>query len=167
MIVTSFTRFIFSGVLGYYHAQLNDIVQYPDAKTELFHNFRELGNTLLFCLQMEEALSQEEVCDLLHAAPFQNIFPRPFCKGMLFGCVCQSFYLSYQYVIHFDCTSEGEKPEAKQKRLETKFAALHVVPNIEKFGTAKVIFRIRIFYVGKYLFIHIGVFFFFFIISKQ
>lgn len=93
MIVTSFTRFIFSGVLGYYHAQLNDIVQYPDAKTELFHNFRELGNTLLFCLQMEEALSQEEVCDLLHAAPFQNIFPRPFCKGMLFGCVCQSFFI--------------------------------------------------------------------------
>jgi hypothetical protein len=69
------------GVLGYYHAQLNDIVQYPDAKTELFHNFREFGNTILFCLLMEQALSQEEVCDLLHAAPFQNILPRPYCKG--------------------------------------------------------------------------------------
>lgn len=69
------------GVLLYYHAQLNDIVQYPDAKTELFHNFRELGNTILFCLLMEQALSQEEVCDLLHAAPFQNILPRPHCKG--------------------------------------------------------------------------------------
>ena len=34
--------------------------------------------------------------DLLHAAPFQNILPRPFCK-------------------------EGEKPEAKQKRLEAKY----------------------------------------------
>jgi len=73
----------FSGVLGYYHAQLNDIVQYPDARTELFHSFREFGNTILFCLLMEQALSQEEVCDLLHAAPFQNILPRPFCKGML------------------------------------------------------------------------------------
>jgi len=30
---------------------------------------------------MEQALSQEEVCDLLHAAPFQNILPRPYCKG--------------------------------------------------------------------------------------
>lgn len=69
------------GVLGYYHAQLNDIVQYPDAKTELFHNYREFGNTILFCLLMEQALSQEEVCDLLHAAPFQNILPRPYCKG--------------------------------------------------------------------------------------
>ncbi|XP_050433683.1 cytoplasmic FMR1-interacting protein [Adelges cooleyi] len=100
------------GVLGYYHAQLNDIVQYPDAKTELFHNFRELGNTILFCLLMEQALSQEEVCDLLHAAPFQNILPRPFTK-------------------------EGEKAESKQKRLEAKYAALQIVPNMERYGTAK------------------------------
>lgn len=100
------------GVLGYYHAQLNDIVQYPDAKTELFHNFRELGNTILFCLLMEQALSQEEVCDLLHAAAFQNILPRPFCK-------------------------EGEKPEFKQKRLEAKYSSMQIVPNIERLGTAK------------------------------
>ena len=69
------------GVLGYYQATLQDIVQYPDARTELFHNFRELGNAVLFCLLMEQSLSQEEVMDLLHAAPFQNILPRPFCKG--------------------------------------------------------------------------------------
>lgn len=100
------------GVLGYYHAQLNDIVQYPDAKTELFHNFRELGNTILFCLLMEQALSQEEVCDLLHAAPFQNILPRPFCK-------------------------EGERPENKQKKMEAKYASLQIVPNIDLLGTAK------------------------------
>ncbi|CAH0387708.1 unnamed protein product [Bemisia tabaci] len=43
------------GVRGYYHAQLNDIKQYPDARTELFHNFREFGNTILFCLLMEQA----------------------------------------------------------------------------------------------------------------
>ena len=85
----------FSGVLGYYQATLQDIVQYPDARTELFHNFREFGNIVLFCLMMEQSLSQEEVMDLLHAAPFQNILPRPFCK-------------------------EGEKPETKQKRLEAK-----------------------------------------------
>jgi cytoplasmic FMR1 interacting protein len=100
------------GVLSYYHAQLNDIVQYPDARTELFHNFREFGNIILFCLLMEQALSQEEVCDLLQAAPFQNILPRPFCK-------------------------DGEKPENKQKRLEVKYSALQIVPNIEKLGTAK------------------------------
>lgn len=102
------------GVLGYYHAQLNDIVQYPDARTELFHTFREFGNIILFCLLMEQALSQEEVRDLLQAAPFQNILPRPFCK-------------------------EGEKVENKQKRLEAKYSALQIVPNIEKLGTAKVL----------------------------
>lgn len=79
----------------------------------MFHNFREFGNIILFCLLMEQALSQEEVCDLLQAAPFQNILPRPYCK-------------------------EGEKPEAKQKRLEAKYAALQIVPNIQKLGTAKV-----------------------------
>ncbi len=101
-----------TGVLGYYQAQLNDIVQYPDARTELFHNFREFGNALIFCLLIEQAMSQEEVCDLLQAAPFQNILPRPFVK-------------------------EGEKAEAKQKKLENKYAALQIVSNIEKLGTAK------------------------------
>ena len=50
--------------------------------------------------------------DLLHAAPFQNILPRPFCK-------------------------DNEKPEVKQKRLEAKYAALQIVQNIEKLGNAK------------------------------
>jgi len=100
------------GILEFYQHKLLDIVQYPDARTELFHNFREFGNAVLFCLLIEQSLSQEEVCDLLHAAPFQNILPRPFCK-------------------------EGEKPETKQKRLEAKYAALQIVPNIEKLGTAK------------------------------
>lgn len=70
------------GVLSYYQAHLVDIVQYPDARTELFQLFREFGNSIIFCLLIEQALSQEEVCDLLHAAPFQNILPRPFCKGL-------------------------------------------------------------------------------------
>lgn len=34
--------------------------------------------------------------------------------------------------------TEGEKPETKQKRLEAKYAALQIVTNIEKLGTAKV-----------------------------
>ncbi|KAL4719440.1 hypothetical protein ACJJTC_015026 [Scirpophaga incertulas] len=102
----------FTGVLGYYHAQLTDIVQYPDARTELFHAFRELGNIILFCMLIEHALSQEEVTDLLHAAPFQNVLPRPYA-------------------------AEGEKPETKQKRLEAKYAALQIVQNVEKYGTAK------------------------------
>lgn len=34
-------------------------------------------------------------------------------------------------------TTEGEKLESKQKRLESKYAALQIVSNVEKFGTAK------------------------------
>ena len=63
-------------IVFWLQAQLNDIVQYPDARTELFHHFREFGNALIFCLLIEQAMSQEEVCDLLQAAPFQNILPR-------------------------------------------------------------------------------------------
>lgn len=33
--------------------------------------------------------------------------------------------------------TEGEKLESKQKRLESKYAALQIVSNVEKFGTAK------------------------------
>ncbi|PHT96455.1 Cytoplasmic FMR1-interacting protein 1 [Capsicum chinense] len=67
------------GGLGYYHAQLNDIVQYPDARTELFHNFRELGDIILFCLLMEQTLVGN--VQIVHTGAFQNILPRPFCKG--------------------------------------------------------------------------------------
>ncbi|KFM69107.1 Cytoplasmic FMR1-interacting protein 2, partial [Stegodyphus mimosarum] len=100
------------GVLHYYQAQLTDIVQYSDVKTEMFQGFREVGNAILFCLLIEQNLSQEEVCDLLHAAPFQNILPRPYCK-------------------------DGEKPETKLKRLEAKYAPLQVVQNVERLGTPK------------------------------
>lgn len=116
-------------MLSYYQAHLVDIVQYPDARTEFFQLFRELGNSIVFCLLIEQALSQEEVCDLLHAAPFQNILPRPYCKGerLLSYCVPKSN----------PPIPEGEKPETKQKRLEAKYAALQIVPNVEKYGTAK------------------------------
>jgi len=57
--------------------------------------------------------NQEEIRDLLHAAPFQNIIPRPFIK-------------------------EGEKLETKVKKLEAKYESLHLVPLIEKLGTPQV-----------------------------
>jgi Cytoplasmic Fragile-X interacting family len=45
-----------SGVLGYYLAQLNDMIQYPDLRTEVFQSFREIGNAMLFCLLVEQSL---------------------------------------------------------------------------------------------------------------
>ncbi|XP_077338922.1 cytoplasmic FMR1-interacting protein 1 isoform X3 [Lithobates pipiens] len=98
------------GILEFFHHQLKDIVEYAELKTVCFQNLREVGNTLLFCLLIEQSLSLEEVCDLLHAAPFQNILPRVHVK-------------------------EGERLEAKMKRLESKYAPLHLVPLIERLGT--------------------------------
>lgn len=99
-----------TGVLEYYQAQLKDVIQFPDIKTTMFQILREMGNAILFCMLIEQSLSQEEVCDLLQAAPFQNILPAPFCK-------------------------EGERPEGKIKRLEQKYASLQVLKNIEHLGT--------------------------------
>lgn len=101
---------LFTGILEFFHHQLKDIVEYAELKTVCFQNLREVGNALLFCLLSEQSLvqsnihpnvhiqsdgmftrvflsralvfqSQEEVCDLLHAAPFQNILPRVHVKG--------------------------------------------------------------------------------------
>lgn len=47
---------------------------------------------------------------MLHAAPFQNILPRVYIK-------------------------EGERLEVRMKRLEAKYAPLHLVPLIERLGT--------------------------------
>ncbi|XP_056269934.1 cytoplasmic FMR1-interacting protein 1 homolog [Pseudoliparis swirei] len=98
------------GILEFFHHQLKDIVEYAELKTVCFQNLREVGNAILFCLLSEQSLSQEEVCDLLHAAPFQNILPRVHVK-------------------------EGERLDAKMKRLESKYTALHLVPLIERLGT--------------------------------
>lgn len=99
-----------TGVLEYYQVQLKHVIQFPDVKTAMFQSFREIGNAIIFCMLIEQSLSQEEVCDLLQAAPFQNVIPAPFCKS-------------------------GERQESKIKRLEQKYASLQVRKNIEQLGT--------------------------------
>jgi len=98
-----------TGVLEYYQAQLREVIQFPDVKTAMFQSFREMGNAIIFCMLIEQSLSQEEVCDLHQAAAFQNVVPTPFCK-------------------------EGERPDSKIKSLEQKYAALQVLKNIEQLG---------------------------------
>lgn len=107
-----------SGVTDYYHHQLFEIIQFSDMRTEMFQLFREIGNAILFCLAMENALNQEEICDILHAAPFQDVIPKPH--------------------IH---TKEGENREQVEEKLtvamrsmEKKYQSLHVLKVIGKFG---------------------------------
>ena len=45
-----------TGVLEFYNANLESIMQYRDLKTEVFQAFREVGNVIIFCLQLEELL---------------------------------------------------------------------------------------------------------------
>lgn len=84
-----------SGVLGFYYAQLESIIQYRSLRTEVFQSFKEIGNAILFCLIVEQCLSQEEVLDLLQAAPFQGVLPRPYVKGtaLQHGSINMKFYL--------------------------------------------------------------------------
>ncbi|KAJ0169329.1 hypothetical protein K1T71_015213 [Dendrolimus kikuchii] len=115
-----------NGVLGYYHAQLTDIVQYPDARTELFHAFRELGNIILFCMLIEQARTTERHLGLfLHTSLASLTFITLVMHARLFLRLLTS------------PSAKGEKPETKQKRLEAKYAALQIVQNVDKYGTAK------------------------------
>jgi cytoplasmic FMR1 interacting protein len=71
------------GVLGFYLAQLAPVIQHKDLRTDVFQAFTELGNSVIFALLLEKALGQQEVIDILQAAPFQNMYPRPYVKGIV------------------------------------------------------------------------------------
>nr|XP_002730808.1 PREDICTED: cytoplasmic FMR1-interacting protein 2-like [Saccoglossus kowalevskii] len=102
------------GMLGFYEAKLNSILQYPDLRTLVFQKFRELGNAILFCRILEQSLTKEELNDLLLAAPFRKVFPRPYVKS-----------------------KDSEKVEAKLKNLEKMHKSMNVVSVIDKLGTQK------------------------------
>ncbi|XP_060592934.1 cytoplasmic FMR1-interacting protein-like isoform X1 [Ruditapes philippinarum] len=106
-----------SGVTDYYHHQLFEIIQYSD-KRQMFQIFREVGNAILFFLALENALNQEEALDILHAAPFQHIIPKP-------------------YVDVKKCKNRDEVEEkmvCKMKEMEQSCLSLHVLDIIEKNG---------------------------------
>ena len=47
------------GILGFYQAQLTPVVTYRDLQTDVFQAFKEIGNTVIFCLQLEKALVRD------------------------------------------------------------------------------------------------------------
>jgi len=46
----------FVGVLGYFQAQLADIMAYADLQPKVFQYFREIGNAVIFALHFEQAM---------------------------------------------------------------------------------------------------------------
>ena len=55
---------------------LRDILGFSDMKTQVFHYFREIGNGLIFVQLIERALNQQEMHDMIQAAPFRRQLPR-------------------------------------------------------------------------------------------
>jgi cytoplasmic FMR1 interacting protein len=98
------------GVLGFYLAQLAPVIQHKDLRTDVFQAFTELGNSVIFALLLEKALGQQEVIDILQAAPFQNMYPRPYVK-------------------------EDQNMESVMKQLDQQYAPLNLVTMISRHGT--------------------------------
>lgn len=58
-LYVTFVLFILSlipGILEFFHHQLKDIIEYAELKTDVFQSLREVGNAILFCLLIEQAL---------------------------------------------------------------------------------------------------------------
>ncbi|XGW28728.1 hypothetical protein V3C99_008485 [Haemonchus contortus] len=100
------------GVLQYYFHHLEGVGKYNELKGEFCQDLRELGNIILFCHQLESGMAQEEVQDLLAAAAFTNVIPKPPAKNV----------------------AEQEKQLAK---LEEKYSRIQLTNVVEKFGDDK------------------------------
>lgn len=52
------------GILEFFHHQLKDIIEYAELKTDVFQSLREVGNAILFCLLIEQALVRRDCSPL-------------------------------------------------------------------------------------------------------
>lgn len=56
-LIPSYTFIFFqTGILQYYLAMLQDFTQYAELKSEVFQGFKEVGNTMIVCLLIEQVL---------------------------------------------------------------------------------------------------------------
>ncbi|KAA3681564.1 cytoplasmic FMR1 interacting protein [Paragonimus westermani] len=108
------------------YTQLLQIYQYPDLRTNVCQNFRELGNIIICCLQMEKQLSIEDACDLRHAGPFIGQMPKHFFP--LLQDAANKGKLSVEL------RREGE---IQLKELQKKQESMNVVNVIARIGTAE------------------------------
>ena len=69
--------FLSPGVLEYYHASLEPIMQYPYLRTDVCQGFREIGNAILVCLQLESFLVNDKISLALATVSI---------NGVIFNC---------------------------------------------------------------------------------
>lgn len=85
----------------------------------------------LVSLSFRSFQSQEEIIDLLHAAPFQGIIPRPYLKGWLIVVVVVDVsFLIYYFIFSHTLSSfwgscilirEGNKHTIKQTNKQKEY----------------------------------------------
>lgn len=101
------------GLLTYYLEVLGGVVQNPGVKMRLFQCFREVGNAVVVCWEVEQTMAREESLQIRHVLPFQ---------GKRKGEVVAE--------------EENTAKEVNQKeKLEAMMMALHVAGNVGSFGT--------------------------------
>lgn len=73
--------------------------------------------------------------DLLQAAPFQNMYPRPFVKGKKrINMQCSNWATSLIH-IHTQSFAEDQSAEIVMQQMDQQYAPLHLVSMVSKYGT--------------------------------
>jgi len=110
------------GVLGYFQAQLAAIVGYTELQPKVFQCLREIGNTTVVAMHLEQAMSVKESTELVISGMFQNIIPRPFIKKG----------------VPDDPKKQDEEMKKQLQSLELKYRYQHVIAVISGKGTGEV-----------------------------
>jgi hypothetical protein len=63
------------GAYGFFEGKLKALLAYDDLKPEVFQNFRELGNSLLFLRDLSEAIQVSDQFDFNLLAPLLGLLP--------------------------------------------------------------------------------------------
>ncbi|KAJ5068208.1 cytoplasmic fmr1-interacting protein-related [Anaeramoeba ignava] len=66
------------GCFGYFELPLDPIRKYGPLESEVFQNFRELGNTIILMRLFEQAMTEPHLKTFINSAPFLCLFPDKF-----------------------------------------------------------------------------------------
>lgn len=95
-----FTLSAIPGILEFFHHQLKDIIEYAELKTDVFQSLREVGNAILFCLLIEQALVRL-YCSLLQTFIYCFYLPQS-----VVYYIHSSSDFSYQHVLLIRTTNK-------------------------------------------------------------
>lgn len=108
------------GILGYYEIQLEGILTYSDLQPKVFQCLREVGNTVLFLMLVEQHQTIRECMEYNMSTIFLKILPKPFIKD---DSTEQSFEVR---------RAERDKFE---KSMDLKYRFQHIYPVMAKNAT--------------------------------